>query len=166
MAIFETVASKVDGTLYTVPPNSSASGIKNSGGAAAKISETNLLDGVAVSANEQIQDESKVRGVGKRLETSNVSEVNEYLKSGAAVPSIVRSIHKLETLRTLRVTTAIRENQFNEYDGTFSVGYPVNAVDVLATDTAATPSRSLPGRLTFQFGSNTPVNESYKPKTN
>lgn len=163
MAIFDTVTAKTNGVDYVVPPNVYGSGSKSNGGAAARISETSLLDGVVVSGSEML-DEPAVRGVAKRLETSNVADVNEYLKSGAAVPSNVRSIHKLETLRTLRVTTAIRDNQFDEFTGTFNSGYPVNAVDSLETDVAATPTRVLPGKLTFQFGSNFPLNESYKSK--
>jgi hypothetical protein len=164
MAIFDTVAANTSGVDYTVPLNSVGSGVKNIGGAATKIANTDLLDGVAVSGSEML-DEPAVRGVGKRLETSNVAAVNSYLKSGAAVPSVVRSIHKLEVLRTLRVTSAIRANEFDEFSGTFSAGYPVNAVDSLDTDVAATPTRAVPGKLTFQFGSNLPVNESYKSKT-
>lgn len=164
MAIFDTIAANTSGVDYTVPLNSVGSGVKNSGGAAAKISDTNLLDGVVVSGSEML-DEPAVRGVGKRLETSNVSEVNSYLKSGASVPSIVRSIHKLEVLRTLRVTSAIRAGEFDEFSGTFNMGYPVNAVDSLETDVAATPTRSLPGKLTYKSSSSLPVNDSYKPKT-
>lgn len=167
MAILDVVAANSNGTPYdTVPPNVYGSGSRQNGGASTKIETTSLLDGVAVYSAEIYVD--YIGGdttVAKRLTKSKVADVNNFLKSGAAVPSIVRSIHKLEVLRTRRVATAIRENQFNEYTATFGAGYPVNAVDTLATDVAATPSRTLPGRLTFQFGSNLPVNDTYVGKT-
>lgn len=77
----------------------------------------------------------------------------------------VRSINKLETLRTRRFTTAIRDNKYNRYTGAFDGGYPVVAVDTLATDVAATPTTSVPGKVTYLRGGSTPYSDSYKAKT-
>jgi hypothetical protein len=78
----------------------------------------------------------------------------------------IRSINKLETLRTRRFTTAIRANKYNRFTGAFDSGFPVVATDSLASDVAATPSRSVPGKITYLRGSKTPYNDSYKAKTN
>lgn len=103
--------------------------------------------------------------IAKRV-TEELSDVeNTFLQSGAAVPENVRSIHKLETLRTRRYTTAIREGQFNIYTGKFDPAVTV-AVDALENDDAATPSRSVPGELVYKTSAPVPVMDEYKPKTN
>ena len=77
----------------------------------------------------------------------------------------IRSINKLETLRTRRFTTAIRSNKYNRFTNTFEAGFPVVAVDSLSTDVAATPTQSVPGKITYLRGGKTPYNDSYKAKT-
>jgi hypothetical protein len=103
--------------------------------------------------------------IAKRVSTSLSGVSNSYLRSGAAVPGLVRSIHKLEVLRTRRLTTAIRAGNWNIYTGKFSSD-PVVAVDTLATDSAATPTRNVPGQLVYKTGAIVPVQDDYKPKTN
>lgn len=78
----------------------------------------------------------------------------------------VRSINKVETVRTRRFTSAVRANKYNRVTNTFDSGFPVVAVDSFATDEAATPSREVPGELTYRTGAKTPVNDNYKAKTN
>lgn len=78
----------------------------------------------------------------------------------------VRSINKVETVRSRRFTSAIRSNKYNRVTNTFDNGYPVVAVDTFDTDEAATPTREVPGELTYMRGSNTPYNDNYKAKTN
>ena len=90
---------------------------------------------------------------------------NAVLLSGASVPGLVRSIHKLETLRTTRQSTAFRAGQFNLYTGRYNPA-PTVAVDSLTTDAAATPTRSVPGKLVYKLGGAVPVEVNYKPKTN
>jgi len=103
--------------------------------------------------------------VAKRL-TSKLSGVsNSYLKSGASVPGNVRSIHKLEVVRTRKLTTAIRAGYWNIYFGQWSTN-PDVVVDTLASDDAASPSRSMPGELVYKTGAPVPVQDDYKPKTN
>lgn len=103
--------------------------------------------------------------VGKRLSDTLAGTVsNTTLLSGALVPGLIRSIHKLEVLRTRRVTTAIRAGYWNEVTGTWSTN-PTNAVDTLATDDAANPTRSVPGELTYKTGAPVPVQDDYKAKT-
>lgn len=104
--------------------------------------------------------------IAKRTTTTLAGNVsNTYLRSGAATPGLVRSIHKLETLRTRRLATAIRAGAWNIYTGAFSPA-PTVAVDTLATDAAATPTRSAPGQLTYRTGAKVPVRDDYKAKTN
>jgi len=78
----------------------------------------------------------------------------------------IRSINKLETLRTRRFTTAIRANKYNRVTNKFDAGFPVVAADSLASDDAANPTQSVPGELTYMRGSVTPYNDNYKAKTN
>lgn len=108
--------------------------------------------------------------VAKRLtkELSGVS--NTYLQSGAAVPGNIRSIHKLEVLRTRKLTTAIRAGEWNIYSGKFGTA-PSVVVDTLATDDAANPTREVPGELQYMAGETshtvlTPTLDDYKEKTN
>jgi hypothetical protein len=79
---------------------------------------------------------------------------------------VVRSIHKLETLRTRRFTSAVRSNKYNRITNTFDSGFPVVATDSLSSDDAANPTQSVPGELTYMRGSATPYNDNYKAKTN
>lgn len=103
--------------------------------------------------------------------TSTLSGVsNTALLSGAGVPVQVRGIHKMETVRTYRLTTAIRAGYFNITTNEFTT--PVtNAADnwypgntATQPDTAASPTRSVPGRLTYKTGALVPVNDTYAPK--
>lgn len=121
-------------------------------------------------ANKAVNDgtfaHSTQKPIAKKVTTQLGGVANNVLRSGAARPELVKSINKLETLRTRRFTTAIRENKYNRYTGQFDAGYPVVAVDSLATDNAANPSRTLPGQLVFKTGAKVPVSSDYKPKTN
>lgn len=111
------------------------------------------------------------RPVAKRTTTSLSTVSNNVLRSGASQPTLIRSIHKLEVLRTRRLTSAIRAGKWNIYKGKFlnnqngSADNPVVAVDTLENDTAASPSRSVPGRLVYRTGAKLPVRDVYKAKT-
>lgn len=190
MSISQVVAAKAsDGNNYdTVPPNVKGSGAGGNGGAVTRggTVASGLLDNVNVSRTNTTvfgstvldndwADEAVSAGtfaynnqspVAKRLTDELSGVANNILLSGASVPSNVRSIHKLETLRTRRYATAIRGGKFNEFTGEFDAGFPVVAVDTLATDNAANPSRTSPGQLTYKGGALLPVtNNDYKPKT-
>jgi hypothetical protein len=108
--------------------------------------------------------------VAKRVTTKLSGVNNTYLQSGAAKPGNIRSIHKLEVLRTRKITTAIRAGDWNIYRGVWT-NEPTNVVDTLDTDNAANPTREVPGRLTY-IGDNAvdtvlvPKNDVYKEKTN
>jgi hypothetical protein len=180
--------SKVDGNSYSVPPNTKSSGAVNNRGTVARGGSvaSGKLTNVGVSRYNTDVFASTVidngwadkavsggafaygdrDGVAMRT-TSTIGGVsNTALLAGANVPALVRSIHKLETLRTRRFTTAIRANKYNRYTGQFDNGFPVVATDSLATDTAATPSRAVPGQLTYKLGQPAPVTgNDYKAKT-
>jgi hypothetical protein len=121
-------------------------------------------------ANKAVNDgtfaHNTQRPIAKKVTITLGGVANTVLRSGAARPELVKSINKLETLRTRRFTTAIRENKYNRYTGQFDAGYPVVNVDALSTDNAANPSRTLPGQLVFKTGAKVPVSSDYKPKTN
>lgn len=194
MAISQVVAMKVNGNLYnTVPPNASGSGAGGNGGSVAKASNTDLLDSVSVarydagvfgSAVVDTNDVDKVYGGGelaynnpapiaKKITTKLNNSSNDVLLSGALQPALIQSIHyqKVQTMgysqgvRTRRLTSAIRQGKLNLFTGQFESGYPVVAADVYADDNAASPTRSVPGSLTYKGSSLNPVNSNYKAKT-
>lgn len=174
MPLSEVVAIKVNGNEYdTTPPNVAGSGSGGNGGSAAKINDTNLLDGVSVSRydagvfgstvldnntadkalNAGVFAYNNERPISKRVTTTLSTTNNNVLRSGAAVPSNVRSIHKVEVYRTRKLTSAIRAGKWNQYSGTFEAGYPQNVVDSVSSDNAANPSREYPGSLVYTNGS-------------
>jgi hypothetical protein len=113
----------------------------------------------------------------KKITTTLAGTSNDFLRSGASDPGSIRSINRQETVRTQRITTAIRANKWNEYSGEWDAGFPVDASDTFwdisqasgvttSTDSAASPTASVPGRLTYLEGNPVPKNDVYKPKTN
>lgn len=118
------------------------------------------------------------RPVGKRVSSTINGLSNDVLLSGAAQPALVQSIHKIqvagmgysEGVRTRKLTSAIRAGKWNEYAGEFEDGYPQLSTDVFALDpsyedSAANPSREVPGKLVYKTGAPTIVNDDYKEKT-
>lgn len=115
------------------------------------------------------------RPTAQRYTTLISGVSNTILRSGADVPSLARSIARSETIRTRRTTTAIRAGYFNIYTGLFTT-QPTVAVDnwwsisanttsTTSTDIAASPTRSVPGRLVYKTGKLNPVVGSYQSKT-
>lgn len=85
---------------------------------------------------------------------------------------IRRSIHKLEHYYNRRVATAIRAGYWNIYTGTWSTD-PTVADDAptWGTDEAATPTRAIPGELTYRVsgmpdGTYGPIQDDYPAKPN
>jgi len=112
------------------------------------------------------------RPVAKRTTKELAGGVaNDVLLSGAAQPGLIRSINKLEVLRTRRLATAIRAGKWNIFKGRFlnnqnqAADNPVVAVDTLEPDTEANVSRTSPGGLVYKTGSPVPFSDQYKPKT-
>ena len=65
-----------------------------------------------------------------------------------------------------KITSGIRANKYNRYTGKWDSGYPQSSTDTLANDTAANPTRAVPGQLTYKLGQRVPVtNNDYKAKT-
>ena len=126
-----------------------------------------VINGVNTAASLTSGRFAKVNKiVATRVSTTLAGTVtNNVLLGGASIPGLVRSIHKLETLRTQRFSTSFRAGAFNLYTGKYSPA-PTVAVDSLATDAAATPTRSVPGLLVYKLGGVVPVSSNYKAKTN
>jgi hypothetical protein len=104
--------------------------------------------------------------VGKKVTSSLSGVSNTVLLSGAGNPGGIRSIHKIESIKTRKLTTAIRENRYNEFTGEFDSGYPETSTDNFGTDDAANPTMEVPGELTYRTGAKEPVTDEYKAKTN
>lgn len=107
---------------------------------------------------------SNQKPVAKRVTKTLSGVSNTYLQSGASVPGNIRSIHKINAVRTRRLTTAIRAGYWNIYSGAFSPA-PTVAVDTFSTDDAANPTRSVPGELVYKTSAPEPVQDDYKAKT-
>ena len=124
-------------------------------------SDKALLGGVFGYNNE--------RPIAKKITVSLSTVSNDFLVSGAGDPANIRSIHKIESVRTRKLTTAIRNNKWNEYSGEFDSGFPQVQVDSFGEDAAANPTREVPGQLNYIAGNeNTilvPKSDTYKPKT-
>lgn len=189
--------AKINGSDYSVQPNRKGSGSVNNGGVATRTGTSTKLSNVKTSRfntavfastvlDNDSADEARSAGVfaynnqkpvAKRVTTQLSGVNNSVLRSGASQPSLTRSIAKQETIRSNRVTTALRSNKYNRVTGAWDSGYPVVAVDnwfnpatnsssSTTTDTAATPTRSRPGQLTYKSGNPVPVtNNDYKAKT-
>ena len=121
--------------------------------------------------------------IAPRITSVIAGVANDALATTANQPTLTRSIHRQEKVRTRRLTTAIRAGKWNIFKGAFlnnqnqSADNPTNAVDdfwdnagnttsVTSTDQAASPTRSVPGELTYKTGAPLPVNDDYKAKTN
>lgn len=174
-------------TGFPLPPNVRASGSRNNRGVVARGGSvaSGKLTNVGVSRYNTTVFASTVLdnnwadkavsggtfaygdrdGVGMRYTTRIAGVTNNVLRSGADVPSLNRGIHKLEVLRTRKFTTAIRANKYNRFTGQFESGYPTVTVDTLATDSAATPTRAVPGVLVYKLGQPVPVTNNYKAIT-
>lgn len=159
-----TVSSGVVSSVPTVRPVVDAFGSK-------VVEDTVTIKdyaGKAVSGGEFAHNH--VKPISSLITTELAGVATDVIKSPGNDGDVIRSINKLETLRTRRFTTAIRANKYNRVTDTWAAGYPAVAVDTLATDVAATPSPASPGELVYMAGGKVPVygsdaNSSYKPKT-
>jgi hypothetical protein len=118
----------------------------------------------AVSAGEFAYN--NVKPISSLITSELAGVSNDAIKTTGNDGDTIRSINKLEVVRTRKFTSAIRENKYNRVTNTFDAGYPQVQVDTFATDEAATPTGSVPGELTYMSGNTTPYNDNYKAKTN
>lgn len=126
---------------------------------------------------------NNVDPIAPRITSVIAGVENSALATTANQPTLTRSIHRQEKVRTRRLTTAIRAGKWNIFKGAFlnnqnqTADNPTNAVDnfwdnagnttsATSTDQAASPTRSVPGELTYKTGAPLPVNDDYKAKTN
>ena len=129
-------------------------------------SATTVADYATIAISSGVFAHNHVEPISSLVTTELAGLSNSAILSPGNDNDNIRSINSLVTLRTRRFTTAIRTNKYNRFDNTFESGYPVVAVDSLASDNAATPTQSVPGELTYMTGAKTPVNDEYKAKTN
>lgn len=120
--------------------------------------------GVTVSGGEFAHNHNAP--IAPRITNELAGVATDAMATVANNTAGIRDIHKLETLRTRRQTSAIRLGKWDQYSGEFDAGFPVVAVDTLPTDVAATPSRSVPGKLNFLAGGVLPKSVDYKARTN
>lgn len=129
-----------------------------------------VVDGVdtdpALSGGTFANNSSKP--VAKRISVSLANVANSALLSGATVPGLTRSIHKIESVITRRLATSIRAGHWNIFSGTFSTP-PTVATDTFHKsvnsapfiDKVANASESNPGVVIYRTGSKVPVVNAY-----
>ena len=109
--------------------------------------------------------------IAKRVTRTLSGVDNDFLLKGAARPDLIQSVHKIESIRTRRIATAIRSGFWNEYTGSWTTN-PTVAVDSFvgsdstSNDYAARVSRNQPGNLTYKLGNPSVVTVGYAKKTN
>lgn len=182
MAAIQQNGSAVTGTYWVGTSTKNNNGIAKNIGVKSTTLDTSALGGSnvgvfgstpydgnhtdkAVSAGDFAHNHVKPITMRVTNEVAGVS--SDALATTSSAPGLKRSIHKLEVLRTSKITSGIRDGKFNLVTGKWDVGYPQTSVDTLASDTAANPSLAVPGQLTYKLGQPVPVsNNDYKAKTN
>lgn len=183
MATIQQGGSSVTGNYW------SGTSTKNNSGAALRIKTTTKLSSVTSGLNTPTgsivvdgTDTDKAlsagtfayndqRPVAKRVTVSLANVSKTFLRSGAAVPSLVVSVNKIESVDTRAIATAIRSGYWNIYSGKFTTDPTVSTdtmhksvVGTSVIDVAANVSRSSTGRLTYMLGAGNAVNRSYDSK--
>lgn len=182
MAAIQQNGSAVTGTYWKGTSTKNNNGTAKNAGVKSTVLENSALGGSnvgvfgstpydgdhadkAVSAGDFAHNHVKPIAMRVTDEVAGVS--SNVLATTSSTPGLRRSIHKLEVLRTNKITSGIRANKFNRFTGAWDSGYPQTSVDALASDTAATPSLDVPGQLTYKLGQPVPVSDNdYKAKTN
>lgn len=188
MSLTRIRAANTSGVIYdSFPTNRSENNIESNGGASTRVGSGNsILDNVETSSvdnggvfastvlDNNISNKALDGGVfahntnrpiAKRL-TSELSTVsNDYLVSGALLPSNIRSIHFIESYRTRKDSSAMRDNKYDMVNGVWESGYPVSSLDDFGDDFAANPSRNFPGYLVFISNGVTLLSTSYQKRT-
>lgn len=109
--------------------------------------------------------------VAKKVTETLSGVSNTYLLSGSSYHNDIHSIHKIESVTTRRLTTAIRAGKWNIYKGKFlnnqnqAVDNPTVATDSFGSDNAANPTKAVPGELVYKTSAPVPVQDDYKEKT-
>lgn len=106
--------------------------------------------------------------VAKRVTSSLATVNNTTLRSGASQPGLIQSVHKIESISTRKLATAIRAGNWNIYTGKFTSG-PTVSTDTFhkaisgATyvDKVANVSVSNPGVAVYKTGAKNPVINTY-----
>lgn len=184
MSLTRVVAANASGVNYsTVPTNAAASGAKDVGGSATKITSTSQLDGVAIDRYDAgvfgstVLDNSvanKALSSGTFAYNNNdglIRRVTVYLSgvynkvlSNAASSGYETAIHDNVKSYTAKVRTALEAGKFNEVTGEWEAGYPENSVDNFGIDNAAAVSRADQDSLTYMVNGKTATTTSYTSK--
>lgn len=172
---------KSNGTVSSSVVESVPTVIENVGVFASTVIEDTVTDGdyahKALSGGTFANNNTKP--ISSLITTELAGVTTNVIKTPGNDGDAIRSIHKIESIRTRRLTSAIRDNKFNRYSGDFDAGFPVNALDTFynisedntimidgVIDEAANPSLNEPGELTYMRGGKNPHNDNYKKKTN
>ena len=177
------------GVNYSTQPNLTGSGSRNNGGSATRVGVSAELNNVAVSKDTTgvvgsvVVDgadtdkaisggtiaHSHVKPITAKVTTEIAGVASSVLSTSANNPAQLRSINKVETIKSNGVATAIRAGYWNVYTGKWSTnptavsanttGVPTSGQSQFGNDDAATPTRSAPGELVFRTGAKLPVRD-------
>jgi len=184
MSLTRVVAADTSGTNYdTVPTNAVASGAKDVGGSATKITSTSQLDGVGIDRydagvfgstvlDNSVADKALSSGTFAynndngliRRVTSYISGVSNNVLANAANSGYATSIHSNTTSYTAKIRSGLEAGKFNQVTGEWAVGYPQNSVDSFGTDNAAAVSRADQDSLTYMVNGKTATTTNYSSK--
>lgn len=162
----------------------SSNSVRNNGGVAKKVGVSSVLNNVNVTnpsvgvfgstvldnsysdkaLNGGVFAYNNQRPVAKRLTTALATVDKPVLQSGALVPANLRMLHKRESYKVNKITTAIRAGYWNIYSGEWTTN-PTSTTENPGVDNAASPTRTKPGELVYKTGARLPVRDDYKAKT-
>lgn len=155
----------------------------NDGGVGIHVGTSNILTNRPFSSGEQtvfastVIDNDQVdeavsagtlafnnqRGVIRRVTSALSAVSNDILVAGASVPSERESIHQTSGTYITDLTTAIRDGRWNAFSGAFSPELSGTYAD-FGVDSAANPTRAVPGELYYLQGGKLPVTGTYSAK--
>jgi hypothetical protein len=170
--------AKTDGTTYSSsnPPNRASSGSDNDGGVIAGVKNGTIASGKfskvgiarynstvfasvpydgddagkSISAGSFAHDHS--RGIILTVTSEIAGQSDDTLKSAGSSPVLTASVHKLESVSTVKTATGIRTNKYNRYTGAWDNSYPATSTDSFGNDDAARSTRTAPGEFTYTLG--------------
>ncbi len=113
----------------------------------------------SITAGTFAFDDAGTGIVAKKVNTTLAGAANVFLRSGAATTAdgpIRAKVHKIEGLTTSKITTSLRNGEYNHVSGVFDGGKPASSVDSFGRDDAVTSNE-----LQYMYGNPVPASGAY-----
>lgn len=89
---------------------------------------------VQIDGTSPITSQSTDNNGGVMKSASFIFGISEdSVQTDSNSSSIIKSVHNAESIRTTQTSTAIREGNYNFYNGKFESGYPTESIYFLAS---------------------------------